>query len=64
MTTKKRKHIYEMLKRYGYTPQKAAEIILDATREVRRGRTGNPIDYWSVSWIRMIFSQRHRLTPN
>jgi len=53
MTTKNRKYIYELLKRKGHSPQKAASIILDATRELRHGRPD-----WAVSWIRIMFSQR------
>lgn len=57
MTTKNRKHIYRLLVKKGHTPAKAASIILDATRELRRG-SSNPVERWAVSWIWIMFSQR------
>jgi hypothetical protein len=58
MTTKQRKRIYRLLIKCGHTPVKAASIILDATRELRR-KSDNPVDRWAIMWIRMLFRQRH-----
>lgn len=42
----KYRRVYEMLKRGGHSPFKAAEIVLDA----RRGRQ------WALLWIRTVRS--------
>lgn len=44
-----RPHIYALLKRNGHSPQKAAEILLDARRGDRHAR----------EWIRILYAQRH-----
>lgn len=40
---------YEMLKTYGHTPYKAAEIVLDAARG----------DAYALAWVRAVWSGRH-----
>lgn len=45
----KYRHIYRMLVNHGHTPQKAAEIILDATRK----------NLYSRQWIYSIFKLTH-----
>lgn len=42
--------IYRQLKRFGHTPAKALEIILDA----KRG------DRFAFLWIKMVYRARHK----
>lgn len=46
----KYKRVYEMLKRYGHAPCKAAEIIVDARRK----------DTFALTWVKIVYQQRHR----
>ena len=45
----KHKHIYNLLKKVGHSPAKAAEILLDAQRG----------DRFSIDWIHVLYMHRH-----